>query len=60
MAAGSGNSAADVLTQLSEAFNLSSDKLDNKADDTINITSTTSTGSMSTSELSTEWRYIAI
>ena len=56
MAAGSGNSAADVLTQLSGASNLSSDEQDNKADDTINITSTTSTGSMSISELSTEWR----
>ena len=63
MAAGSGNSAADVLTQLSAASNLSSDEQDDKADDTINITSTTSTGTgsmpMPMSELSTEWSYIA-
>ena len=65
MAAGSGNSAADVLTQLifSAASNLFSDQQGNKADDTINITSTTSTGAglmpMPTSELSTEWSYIA-
>ena len=37
MAAGSSNSAAGVLTQLSEASNSSSDKQDNKVDDSISI-----------------------
>ena len=37
MAAGSVNFAASVLTQLSEAFNSSSDEQDNKVDDTISI-----------------------
>ena len=52
MAAGSGISAAGVLTQLGEASNSSSDKQDNKVDDTITISiiSSTSTGLMSTSE----------
>ena len=45
-----GNSAAGVLTQLSEASNSSIDEQDNKVDDTISIISSTSTGSMSTSE----------
>ena len=39
MAAGSGNSAAGVLTQLSEASNLSSDEQDNDVDNTISIIS---------------------
>ena len=37
MAAGTGNSAAGVLTQLSEASNLSSDEQDNEVRDTISI-----------------------
>ena len=41
MAAGSGNSAAGVLTQLSEASNSSSDEQDNEVDDTISIISST-------------------
>ena len=54
MPAGSGNSAAGVLTQLIEASNLSSYEQDNKVDDTISIISPTSTGSMS--ESSKGWR----
>ena len=50
MAAVSSNSAAGVLTQLSEASNLSSDEQDNKVDDTISIISSTSIGLMSMSE----------
>ena len=50
MAAGSGNSAVGVITQLSETSNSSSDEQDSKVDDTISIISSTSTGSMSTSE----------
>ena len=50
MATGSGNSAAVVLTQLSEASNLSSDEQDNEVDGTISIISSTSTSLMSTSE----------
>ena len=50
MAAGSGDSAAGVLTQLSEVSNSSSGEQDNKVDDTISIISYTSTGSMSLSE----------
>ena len=51
MAAGSGNSAAGVLTQLSEASKSFSGEQDNKADDTISIILSTSTGLMSTSEV---------
>ena len=51
MAAGSGNSAAGVLTQLSEASKSFSGEQDNKADDTISIIVSTSTGLMSTSEV---------
>ena len=52
MAAGSSNSAAGVLTQLSETSNSSSDEQDNEVDDTISIISSTS-GSGSTSTGST-------
>ena len=45
MAAGSGNSAAGVLTQLSKASNSSSDEQDKEVDDTISIILSTSTGS---------------
>ena len=51
MAAGSGNSAAGVLIQLSEASKLFSGEQDNKADDTISIILSTSTGLMSMSEV---------
>ena len=51
MAAGSGNSAAGVLTQLSEASKSFSGEQDNKADDTISIILSTSTGLMSMSEV---------
>ena len=51
MAAGSGNSAAGVLTQLSEASKSFSGEQDNKVDDTISIILSTSTGSMSMSEV---------
>ena len=50
MATGSGNSAAGILTQLSEAFNSSSDEQDNEVDDTISTISSTSTGLMSMSK----------
>ena len=50
MATGSGNSAAGILTQLSEASNSSSDEQDREVDDTISIISSTSTGLMSMSE----------
>ena len=50
MAAGSGNSAAGVLTQLSEASNPLSDEQDNEVDKTINIISSTSTSLMLTSK----------
>ena len=52
MGAGYSNSAAGVLTQLSEASNSSSDEQDNEVDDTISIISSTS-GSGSTSTGST-------
>ena len=53
MVAGSSNSAAGVLTQLSEAFNSSCDEQDNVFDDTISIISCTSgSGSTSTSSMS--------
>ena len=51
MAAGSGNSAAGVLTQLSEASKSFSGEQDNKIDNTISIILSTSTGSMSMSEV---------
>ena len=51
MAAGSGNSAADVLTQLSEASNSSSGEQDNEVDNTISIILSTLTGSISMIEV---------
>ena len=51
MAAGSSNSAAGVLTQLSEASNSSSGEQDNEVDDTISIILSTLTSSMSMSEV---------
>ena len=51
MEAGSGNFAAGVLTQLSEASKSFSGEQDNKVDDTISIILSTSTGLMSTSEV---------
>ena len=51
MVTGSGNSAAGVLTQLSEASNSSSDhEQNNEVDNTISIILSTLTGSMSTSK----------
>ena len=51
MAAGSGNSAVGVLTQLSEASKSFSGEQDNNVDDTIRIILSTLTGLMSTSEV---------
>ena len=53
MAVGSSNSAAGVLTQLSEASNSSTDEEGNKVDDTFSIISSTSeSGSISTGSMS--------